>query len=486
MRRRCQLSLRARPAPAPPKPGDPMPIDDHTGTTPSDLFEVIVESSADIAIFTIDREGLVTSWNIGAERLFGYASAEILGTTSDITFTPEDRLSGAPSHERHQAGSTGRAQDDRWHVRGDGTRFWASGLLMPLKAADGFVKITRDLTEQRAADELLKENEERFRVLATNIPQLVFRTRSTGDRTWASPQWIDFTGLGYDDSVRFGWLDAIHPEDRDATLAAWDEAHKRGEYYAEHRVWRASAGAYRWHQTRARPVSGSDDDWVGTMTDIDDLRGLQARQQVLVAELQHRTRNLLAVVQAIAIQTVRKSDSMEAFSAEFQGRLRALSRVQSLLARSDHQDIDLRSLVENELMAHGDSEGNTDRVTIDGPPVALPASSAQALGLALHELATNALKYGALAQPQAKLDVTWTRTQEDGQPSVELEWREHGVEMVGTFPPARRGYGSELIERALPYQLKAKTKLEFRDDGVHCAIAAPIRADERDSENAQP
>lgn len=460
-----------------------MPREDLDGAAKADLFELIVESARDFAIFTMDLAGATTSWNVGAERLFGHRQDEILGSSADITFTPEDRLAHAPQRERDTAATSGRAQDDRWHLRKDGTRFWASGLLMPLKSGDGFVKIARDLTEKRAADEQLRENEERFRLLATNIPQLVFRTRPSGERTWPSPQWIDFTGVGFDKSLGLGWLDAIHPEDRELTQGAWDAAMKSGEYYAEHRVWREQDGAYRWHQTRARPVSEPDGEWVGTMTDIDDLHSLQGRQEVLVAELQHRTRNLLAVVQAIATQTVRKSGSIEVFEAEFQGRLRALSRVQSLLAKTDQQDLELRALVQNELLAHSDGALDEGKVTISGPPVTLPASSAQALGLALHELATNALKYGALAQPQARLAVNWVVVPDDPEPRVELEWREEDVRMNPPGEPVRRGYGTELIERALPYQLKARTKLQFGADGVRCLIAAPIRS-QRGSQRA--
>jgi len=143
------------------------------------------------------------------------------------------------------------------------------------------------------------------------------------------------------------------------------------------------------------------------------------------------------------------------------------------LAKSDVNDLDLHNLVETELKAHGDGGVKEGKIVIEGPSVPLPASSAQALGLALHELATNALKYGALAQPQGKIRVAWRIASEGPQPQVQLEWRESGVTMPQA--PFRRGYGTELIERALPYQLKAKTELDFRPDGVRCVITAPVR-----------
>jgi PAS domain S-box-containing protein len=447
------------------------------------LFEHLIESSTDFAMFSTAPDGAVTSWNIGGERLFGYTEEEILGRSDELFFTPEDRAAHVPAEEKRQALSEGRALDERWHLRKDGSRFWASGLLMPLRnPADGFVKITRDRTGQHRADEKLRQSEERFRVLATAIPQLVFRSRPDGMRTWASPQWCDFAGQSFEGSVGSGWIEALHPEDREGTLKAWREAPVAGEYYYEHRVRRGSDGEYRWHQTRAGPVNpGEPDtgDWVGTMTDIHDLRTLKDRQQLLLAELQHRTRNLLAIVQSIARQTRETSTSLDAFGTEFESRLRALSRVQSLLSRADHGDIDLRTLAEAELEAHGHGALGSGKIVVEGPPVPLPPTAAQALGLALHELATNALKYGALAQPSGRLTVSWNVEEDGPRRRVVLEWREMGVGMPERGRPQRRGYGTELIERALPYQLRAKTRLDFASDGVRCTIIAPIGANKR-------
>jgi len=112
------------------------------------------------------------------------------------------------------------------------------------------------------------------------------------------------------------------------------------------------------------------------------------------------------------------------------------------------------------------------RCGVDGPPVALPAGSAQTLALALHELATNAVKYGAFKQPEGRLAVTWAIEGEGHR--VLIEWRESGVAMAEDALPRRKGYGTELIERALPYQLGAETSLEFSADGVCCAIVVPV------------
>ena len=211
-----------------------------------ELFELIIESSTDFAIFTMDANGLTTSWNVGAERLFGYVEDEIVGMPADVIFVPEERKVGVPEQERSQARAQGRALDERWHQRKDGSQFWASGLMMPLKnRAEGFVKIMRDRTEQYRAEERLRQNEERFRLLATSIPQLVFQALPNGDRIWGSPQWVDFTGLSLEQSLGMGWMDAVHPDDRKATQRAWHEAQQKKEHYIEHRIRRAADGAYR-------------------------------------------------------------------------------------------------------------------------------------------------------------------------------------------------------------------------------------------------
>jgi PAS domain S-box-containing protein len=445
-----------------------------------ELLELILQSAGDFAIFTMDPNGIATSWNIGAARVLGYADHEIIGKSVDIIFSPEEGGLDAAARERRQALADGRAEDERWQMKKDGTRFWASGLLMPLTdRARGFVKILRDRTAERRAKEQLERSEELFRVLATNIPQLVFRSKPTGERTWGSPQWSVFTGLAFADSIDFGWLNAVHPDDLEGTMTAWAAALASGQYYAEHRLRRAADGEYRWHQTRAVPLEGSDNsirDWVGTSTDIHELRTLQHRQKILLAELQHRTRNLIAVVQSLARQTMRSSGSMEDFTDEFESRLRALSRVQSLLARSDHQPIDLRELIDSELLPHGHGSEEA-QMTIEGPSASIPASSAQSLALVLHELATNALKYGALKQPSGRLAIKWTIEDERAKPCARIEWNETNVVMPDGGPK-RKGYGTELIERALPYQLGAKTKLEFEPNGVRCEIAVPLFKDE--------
>ncbi|WP_460449651.1 sensor histidine kinase [Alsobacter sp. SYSU BS001988] len=444
-------------------------------TRQDELLRLVAESAVDFAIFTVDQTGVVTSWNIGAARMTGYDAAEIIGRNGDVLFTPEDRAAGAPEKEREGARTHGRAEDERWHVRKDGSRFWGSGLVTPLSDGSGFAKIMRDRTEQHASGQSLRESEARFRVLATRIPQLVFRCRSDGHRTWGSPQWEVYAGMSDAQSRGFDWLKAVHPDDRDLTRAAWREAQETGEYSVEHRILRVADHEYRWHRTRANPTTDGPLDtaeWVGTSTDINNLRLLQERQAVLLAELQHRTRNLLAVVQSIARKTLAKGGDLAQFAEEFEGRLRALSRVQSLTESAGHDRISLRQLIEAELDAHAP---DPERVSVAGPPITLPASSAQTVALAVHELATNALKHGALGDQGGLLTVDWSLVPPDDPKRLQLDWRETRVKMHRKT--GRKGYGSELIEKALPYQLQAKTSLTFGPDGVSCRIELPLGKD---------
>jgi len=263
-----------------------------------ELLRLVVESATDIAIIATDIKGAITVWNSGAEHLFGYREHEIAGHGIEVVFTPEDRAMGVVEMEKRRALTVGRAEDERWHLRRDGSRFWGSGLMMPLAIPDaGFVKIVRDRTGQKEAGDQLARAEWELRTLVEGMPQLVWRSCDMGNWTWVSPQWLDFTGQSQAESHGHGWMAAVHPDDQEPTLAAWAEARSHGMLDTEFRVHRAADGAYVWHRTRSMPVRASEGhivEWLGTMTDIEDLKGLQRRQQALLAEVQQHAHDLEA------------------------------------------------------------------------------------------------------------------------------------------------------------------------------------------------
>jgi two-component sensor histidine kinase len=223
--------------------------------------------------------------------------------------------------------------------------------------------------------------------------------------------------------------------------------------------------------------------------DVTERQATAERLQVLVAELQHRTRNLLSVVSAVSERTAAGAKSFEDYLARFRARLGALARVNSLLSRLKVADrITFDQLIEAELRAHGviDGEGQGEQVRLRGPKgVRLRSSTVQTFALALHELATNALKHGALSRPEGRLEVIWDleALPEDHQ-RLQVEWRETGVPPDlgpdGEAPP--QGYGRRLIERALPYQLGAETSYELRPEGVRCIITLPVSSTARESD----
>jgi PAS domain S-box-containing protein len=182
-----------------------------------------------------------------------------------------------------------------------------------------YLKILRNRTEERAMEECLRKSEECFRTLAEGIPQLVFRACSSGERTWGSPQWIAYTGLSGEQSLGLGWLDAIHPDDRAATMTAWMEAETDGLFSVEHRVRRVTDGAYRWFQSRATPVrdeAGGIVEWLGTATDIDDqvrTRELLTRsQKELEAQVAARTAELIRALEALRAESTERNRVEEA------------------------------------------------------------------------------------------------------------------------------------------------------------------------------
>ncbi|MBW8840656.1 MAG: PAS domain-containing protein [Sphingomonadales bacterium] len=426
------------------------------------------------------------------ERWFDYTGhdpAEPMGLGWIDAIHPLDRPEAAAAWR--EAVERGDAYDHAHRLRGaKGDYRWFLVRAEPMRDDRGKVvswfAAGTDVHDQRQAMEALQHSELRFRTLVEGMPQLVWRAIDSGQWTWSSPQWTSYTGLSDEQSRGMGWLDAIHPDDRDKVRAAWACASDMGILELEARVLHAPAGRHRHFQTRALPVRdevGSIIEWLGTSTDVDDLLRLQQHQSVLVAELQHRTRNLMTVVQAITLRTLRSSDSLATFKECIGHRLDALARVQSLLSRREGARVAFDVLLREELSAHVelDAEGQNQQVTLAGPAgVGIRSALVQTLALALHELSTNAVKYGALAAPAGHLAIVWHVAEgANGQKRLFVDWRESGVEnLPGRDAPSKGGgFGRELIERALPYQLGARTNYEFEPDGIHCTIDVEVPDD---------
>ena len=286
-------------------------------------------------------------------------------------------------------------------------------------------------------------------------------------------------GLGPDAPVDLGvFIAGIHPDDRARVQAAVGQSvdpSGDGVCDIEYRVVGLSGGPARWVATRGKTVfeNGRVASFHGVVLDISERKRAEQANLTLIGELQHRTRNLLAVVDGLAEQTLASCGTLADFAEPFRERLATLSRVQGLLSRAESTPVMIGELVTLELRALG-AEPDGERVIVDGPEVALPNRSLQILSLGLHELATNARKHGALGSPTGRLRVTWGVTTSDGRRRLALRWQETGITSRGDgtkVQPERVGLGRTLIEKALPYQLDALTQLAIGDDAVRCDVS---------------
>ncbi len=196
--------------------------------------------------------------------------------------------------------------------------------------------------------------------------------------------------------------------------------------------------------------------------DITERKLTERRLQTVMHELSHRSKNLLSVIQAMAQQTARRSPSTEHFLDRFNARIRGLASSQDLLVNQDWRGASLEDLVRQQLYPFADGDAN--RIEVKGPPIVVTPDAAQTLGLALHELATNASKYGALSVPAGKLAVQWTLEPANGVPRFRMTWREQGGPPVD--PPEHSGFGRLLIERLTADKLNATPLLMFAREGV--------------------
>lgn len=208
-----------------------------------------------------------------------------------------------------------------------------------------------------------------------------------------------------------------------------------------------------------------------TLTDITARKRAEEQQTMLVAELNHRVKNILAVVQAISSQTVRTSSSLPMYSTTFAGRIKALSVAHDILTRTRWKGIGLSELLESVLSPYLVEGGS--RISLTGPPVLLPARSVVPLSMAVHELATNASKYGALSNPRGRVSVDWSVDQEQ-HPQVEMSWHEHNGPSIpeGT----QSGFGTTLIRRVISQDLEGHVELDFAPEGLRSSLQFPLRS----------
>jgi PAS domain S-box-containing protein len=241
---------------------------------------------------------------------------------------------------------------------------------------------------------------------------------------------------------------------------------------------RRKDGGRFWAALFISPVQDKTGDVVqhfASFVDLTKHKQEEDRLRVLLAELNHRTQNTLASVQAIAVQTLRGAADKEVVDA-FEGRILALSKAHSLLGRKHWEAVSLRDVIDQILQPFGLNDRRVARFSVEGDDVRLQPKAALTLAMVFHELATNAAKHGALSNgPAGKIDIAWRVEPTPQGDRMRLRWQENGGPPV--TPPGRKGFGSRLIERGLAQDVNGEVRLDYEPAGVVCQIIMPVRRD---------
>jgi two-component sensor histidine kinase/PAS domain-containing protein len=298
-----------------------------------------------------------------------------------------------------------------------------------------------------------------------------------GIRTWTREGMALFginlpDGLGQVGGQSDEFYQAMHPEDRHLLGEYHAIASKQDSFPAEYRIlkpdgqvcWLAGYG-----RVLDRQPNGQAHRVINVATDITERKAAETHQRFLLQELSHRSKNLLTLVQSIADQSFRKSKDQKDFQSRLSGRLSGLAASNELLARGDWHGSSLRTLVEFQLAPFIDL--SSSQLEIQGPEVNLTADASQAVGLALHELATNAVKHGALSLPRGRVRISWTIDQASRTDGLILDWREREGPPVAA--PKQTGFGHVVIKSMIEQAVRGSVELNFAKEGLHWSLRAP-------------
>jgi two-component sensor histidine kinase len=274
---------------------------------------------------------------------------------------------------------------------------------------------------------------------------------------------------GDDDEYR----SALHPDDRHLMQEFHQLADRQDSFTSEYRVVRPD-GTTLWlrgrGQVTARAPDGKAERMVSIVTDVTERKAAEDHIQFLMHEISHRSKNLLMVIQSIARRTARTAGTMEEFESRFERRLQGLAASHDVLVRENWHGAPLASLVRQQLAPF--VEIQSSRFELAGPDVVVTAEAAQAIGLAIHELATNAIKYGALSEPSGRVEVSWMFDGNSGAPGpLLLNWTEQGGPPVS--PPSRKGFGHVVIGEMVERALNGKVAVDFAHQGLKWSVSIP-------------
>lgn len=430
---------------------------------PPDHFADIVRSSED-AILSKDLGGIIISWNPAAERLFGYTAEEIIGTPV-LRLFPPDLL-----HEEEMILNRVRAREQvgMIHTRRlhkDGRLLDVALTISPVCDGEGNItgasNIVRDARPWLESENRRQESDANFEMLANSIPQLAWMAAPDGGLFWYNRRWYDYSGTTLEDMAGWGWQKLHHPDHLARVVDKFTRHIASGEEWEDTFPLRGADGQFRWFLSRAEPIRDAQGNimrWFGTNTDITEIREAGERIRLLLLEVNHRSKNMLGVVMALGRNTLRLSG--EEFLERFNQRLLSLAANQDILVKRNWTEVPLAELVTAQL---GFVEGAPGKVIVEGAAVSLTPKAAEVIGMALHELATNSLKHGALSCDGGKVMLGWELTQRDAGQRLAFRWLESGGPPVAA--PTRTGFGTTLI-RDIPARSLGETRLEFLPGGL--------------------
>jgi len=444
------------------------------GGNPSHLYETILQAVPDL-VFVFDLEHRFIYANQALLDMWGRSWEQAQGKRLlELGYEPWH----AAMHEAEidRVVATGRQvrNDVPFEHASLGRRIY-DYIFIPVLGKDGQVEAvagtTRDVTERKRQEDALRRSEQRLSAMVNASSDLIYRV---------TPDWRHLAlvgGRAVDNLTRGqspAWsFNLIHPDDRERVAEAIRHARASlTPYQSEHRV-RQGEDGWAWVSSHAVPIrddDGSVIEWFGAATDIDQRVRHEESLRLLVNELDHRVKNTLAIVQSIVAQTLRTSPDGAQAMPLIESRLQALAATHDVLTREKWSGALVEEIVR--LAVGHCRDGDPARFDLQGPAISLDPRRAVALSMALHELCTNATKYGAMSVPGGRVRIHWALQDQDGHARLVLDWEESGGPPVQA--PARGGFGTRLLQRGLQHDLKGTVTLEFPTAGVRCHIEAPL------------
>lgn len=442
-----------------------------------------------IATFICDAAGTILQYNRRAVEIWGRAPA--VGQTH-ASFTAESRffeLDGKPAKHPPLATVLSTGQSVR-HVqrrveRPDGSQIVVSINVEPLRNARGelvgAVNCFIDVTESERVTAALeqsrrhaREQEQRLAATYEHAAIGISEIAPDGHFLRVNEAICAITGRSRNELLASRLFRFTHPDDVDADRQAFrKQIAGELEFYSIEKRFVRPDGRVIWMSVRSSPVRTADSGLlyvVRVVQDITERKEAERRQQLLLDELNHRVKNTLATVQSLATQTARGASSPQDFRTSFEGRLIALSKAHDQLTRHHWESADLREVLSGSLAPYA----APDRVVLRGEDLELRPRAVLTLAMAVHELTTNAAKYGALSAPGGRVEIRWAPAEQDGQRVLRLDWIERGGPPVA--PPKRRSFGSRLIESSIAAELSGTARLNFAESGLTCEMLMPWSA----------